>query len=170
MGILNHFYKNASFGFNLKGIQRVENEGWAQDKDWEALRRANHRGTKSTLNLYYQLQLRRDINGVGSFPDRLESGDPKLDGAQQRIDVLPFRENRSLRWNNGSTTVHEVGHWLGLMHTFQGGCDGKGDHIDDTPAQKTPSHDCSNPKRDTCTGKGQEGFDPVFNIMNYAPG
>lgn len=35
--------------------------------------------------------------------------------------------------------THETGHWLGLMHTFECKCKGKGDGIDDTPPQRNSS-------------------------------
>lgn len=55
----------------------------------------------------------------------------------------------------------QVGHWMGLYHTFEGGCQGRGDWVADTAAAAYPSYDCQD-RRDSCLGGGS---DPSNNYM-----
>lgn len=64
-------------------------------------------------------------------------------------------------FNLGRTMTHEVGHYLGLYHTFQGGC-ADGDVCADTPAISGPNGGC--PTIDSCAGGAA---DMVENYMDY---
>ena len=66
-------------------------------------------------------------------------------------------------YNEGRTMTHEVGHWLNLFHTFQGGCAAPGDSCADTPPVATPNFGC--PTVDSC---GDGTNDQVQNYMDYS--
>ena len=74
-------------------------------------------------------------------------------------------------YSQGDTFTHELGHVLGMLHTFRNGVNGcvYGDDIPDTPPEATPAfgRSCNmNPHRKTCPGT--PGIDPVWNIMDYS--
>jgi len=85
-----------------------------------------------------------------------------LDGVV--IDSGSIPDGYIKNYNLGFTATHEVGHWLGLAHTFEQGCQGHGDYIDDTAAQAAPTEGCPI-GRDSCR---ETRIDPIHNYMDYS--
>eukprot|EP00594_Rhizosolenia_setigera_P013029 CAMPEP_0178956452 /NCGR_PEP_ID=MMETSP0789-20121207/10259_1 /TAXON_ID=3005 /ORGANISM="Rhizosolenia setigera, Strain CCMP 1694" /LENGTH=290 /DNA_ID=CAMNT_0020638377 /DNA_START=390 /DNA_END=1259 /DNA_ORIENTATION=+ len=113
----------------------------------------------TVLNIYIS-NLKGNF-GWASFPTECGGSSTYLDGVVLDRDVLPG--GTQTYYNEGDVLVHEVGHWLGLYHTF-GDCD-PGDYVDDTPPQLTETVGCPAYK-DTCQGDGL--YDPIHNYMDYS--
>jgi hypothetical protein len=121
--------------------------------------KSHNRGGKGELN-FYTARLADNTLGWARWPWDFDEG---VDGVVVRFSTLPG--GASAPYNEGDTGTHEVGHWLGLFHTFQGGCSTLNDEVADTAAERSPAGGCPT-GRDTCPN--EMGTDPVENFMDYS--
>ncbi|WP_433464641.1 zinc metalloprotease [Spirillospora sp. CA-128828] len=152
---------NTRVSFRLMAVSRSDNAAWFSDPErYEGTFKPKlHRGGKGTLNLY-SAYIGGDLLGWSTFPWKYRS-DPRMDGVTIHYASMPGGSID--HFNKGFSATHEVGHWLGLYHTFQDGCSAQGDRVSDTPAERDPTNGCPSGK-DTCTSPG---YDPVHNYMDY---
>jgi hypothetical protein len=175
IGVLNDTFAAESpsvptaFTFQLAGVDDADNAEWfaavVGGSAETEMKNALHVGDADTLNVYLNHLGAKEPGdggylGYATFPWLYQNA-PDQDGVVLNYMTLPGGAAADL--NEGKILGHEVGHWLGLLHTFQGGCDAPGDEVDDTPAEADPASGCP-AGQDSCPAAGT---DPVHNNMDY---
>lgn len=164
------------YRFRLASINRVRNSEWhvmsPGSESEMAAKKELHMGGAGTLNIYVV-----DIQASGE----VAGGRGKILGYTTLPILVQLMEDYDgmvlnyqglaggplEHYNTGNVAVHEAGHWLGLLHTFTGECDGLFDDlVQDTAREKVPEKGNYCPVgRDSCPEAN--GSDPVHNHMTY---
>ncbi|WP_287129712.1 zinc metalloprotease [Candidatus Cyanaurora vandensis] len=168
--VLNDSYADSGYTFTLASVDRTNDSTWFKMTPGSTA----ERNAKTALNISPQTRLNfytanpgQGLLGWATFPWSLSSS-PTQDGVVVLYSSLPG--GTAVPYNEGDTATHEVGHWLGLYHTFQGsgfrqnGCLNPGDSVSDTAAERSAAYGCPT-GRDSCTTVA--GLDPITNFMDY---
>ena len=165
INVLNAAYAATGWQFVLTATDRTTNSSWytCTGGTCETQMKATlRRGTADDLNIYSN-NMGGGLLGWATFPSSYTSS-PSKDGVVILFSSVPG--GTAAPYNLGDTATHEVGHWMGLYHTFQGGCvknSSGGDGVADTAPEKSPAYGCPT-GRDSCRGGG---LDPITNFMDY---
>jgi hypothetical protein len=145
------------------GILRYNNNSWFNDTgnywsttEWDPTR---------YVNVY--------TNTAGGFlgyvPAIPQAGTAGTSGDRIVVHWQAFgRNSPAVPYDQGRTLTHEMGHYLGLLHTFNNGCQpagncyNNGDTICDTNAEQSPVFGCPGAST-TCSTP-----DPFHNYMDYS--
>src|SRR5436190_1537680 len=113
--------------------------------------------SKSYLNIWVC-----NLSGVAAY-STIPGSDPKKDGVV--IDFSAFGVNKqNSGYDYGRTVVHEIGHWLNLMHIW-GDSNCGDDGVSDTPPQANYTMGCPTEVRTSCNN-GAAG-NMYMNYMDF---
>ncbi|KAJ0377645.1 hypothetical protein COL26b_004116 [Colletotrichum chrysophilum] len=167
-------YRSVGFEFGPFSYEHVDAEFASQHRFriWgnvtSALVRTHRHGGADTLNLFL-VPANLGTYGFANFPWALLDAPTKRKGLE-----FPLASDAVVIATIGLTeamieklVLHETGHWLGLYHTFQGGCERNDDQVEDTRRQQMNPYfqKTCNETQNSCPLL--PGYDPVRNYMTY---
>ncbi len=161
--VWNNAYAPYDIFFTLDIVDYTENNAWFNDIEQyeDTYKQLLHVDPVHFLNIY-------SGNTTGGFlgwsylPYQWPESN-YMHGVCLLYSTLPG--GSSFPYNQGDTGTHEVGHYLGLDHTFLNGCSEDNDSVDDTPQENDDNNIYSCNNTDTCPD--DPGMDPVHNFMTY---
>jgi hypothetical protein len=113
---------NAAFGPEMQYVLQEKivtvNNEWHRcelGKSEKVMKSELRRGGPETLNIYL-CEPRGNLLGWATLSTKYK-GNPSYDGVVAHTQSIPG--GRLVPYNLGNTAVHEVGHWMGLRHTFE---------------------------------------------------
>ncbi|MEQ9298280.1 MAG: M43 family zinc metalloprotease [Cyclobacteriaceae bacterium] len=153
---------------NRSGWTRQDIDGTLKpDTNWDPnqylnIWTVNFTGENELLLGYAQFPSGSPLEGIGE-----SGGAENTDGIVVQYTSFGSSEKGDFPimqepYNKGRTTVHEVGHYLGLRHIWGDGPCGADDFVGDTPEQAGPTRGCP-------LGKASCGStDMISNYMDYS--
>jgi len=169
ISVMNTGYSNMGYSWTLAGTDRTVNADWFNNagpgsSQQTAMKQTLRTGGVADLNVYsvgFTSGSGAGLLGYATFPSSY-AGNSLDDGVVILYSSVPG--GTATPYNLGQTLTHEAGHWVGLFHTFQGGCTDS-DGVADTPAEASPAFGCPT-GRDSCPS--DPGLDPINNFMDYS--
>ncbi|KID72738.1 Extracellular metalloprotease 1 [Metarhizium brunneum] len=173
--IMNQHYRNVGISFTLADVDKTRHPRWAYGYDEFAMKENLRKGGYADLNMYFVASIPGGAAGGSRtygicyypIPRQLQFVEFIRDGCTVIAQSVPGVDG----WvKQNHIATHEVGHYLGLYHTFEWGNWGEricspGDDVGDTYPQEQPSHYNTRPMVWACRGWQRSN---MYNFMDYS--